>query len=273
MRSLFTRLAALSVIVAITGCVGSTGTAVPVAGIPNAGQAGAGNSQPNLTTPGGTGGITVPPNTIFPLEIDNGTLGAAAPAATYVGALNANAVDTQSAVQAPADVSSPNPAPTFPPNPNGAGDLGSHNVVVSNITQATVLITSNLIYNLTYSFGGQLFDYSSLVAHFAATAGTVPSSVSVEFASPTNSNVGFDVRAACTGASALGATFVRFTCPIPAYGVLPSTNVSGPFPFINGATGIFVPSATKIYFVLSYASVPAAAATTTFGIDYVYLLQ
>ncbi|MFN2459538.1 MAG: hypothetical protein ABR591_02425 [Candidatus Velthaea sp.] len=271
MRSLLTRLAGLCVVaVAITGCVGSTGTSAPIAGLPNAGQSGAGNPQTTTTGPGGTGGITVPANTTRPVLLDNGTLGAVAPAATYVG-FNVNAVDTQSAVQSPSDPASPAPAFTPPPNPSGAGDLGSHSVLISNITSTQALITSNQTYNLTYTFGGQLFTFSTLVAHFALNGGTPPTSVSAEFVGGTGTN-GFDVRVACAPAT-LAATFARFTCAIPAFANLPATNTTGPEAVNPGATGLFVPSATKIYFDFGFAQPPAAGGTTTVGIDNVYLLQ
>lgn len=270
MRSLLTRLAALGVIVAITGCVGPN-TPVAVAGSPNNGQASGGNPQPNITNPVGTGGIAPAANTIAPLLIDQGTLGAARPSATYVGAFGGNGVDSQSAVQSTQDASPAAPAPTVPPNPNSAADLGSDSVVVTGITQTQVLLTSNQTYNLTYTFGGQTFDYSTLVAHFAVPAGTAPASVSAEYVSNTLTSAGFDVRTACTGT--IGAAFARFTCPIPAFAVIPAANTSGPNVVNPSASSIFVPTATKIYFVLNYASVPAAATTTTFGIDNVYTIQ
>jgi hypothetical protein len=270
MRSLLTRLAVLGVIVAITGCAGPN-TPVAVAGSPNNGQASGGNPQPNLTGPGGTGGgIAAAANTIAPLLIDQGTLGAARPSATYVG-FNANAVDTQSAVQSAQDASPAAPAPTVPPNPNSAADLGSSSVVVTAITQSQVLVTSNQTYNLTYVFGGQTFDYSTLVAHFNIPAGTVPTSISAEYVSATLTTAGFDVRTACTGT--IGAAFARFTCPIPAFDVIPATNTSGPNVVNPNASDVFVPTATKIYFVLNYAQPPGLAATTTVGIDNVYAIQ
>jgi len=276
MRSLLTRLAALGIIVAVTGCVGP-GSSASIAGSPNNGQVSAGNPQTNVTGPGGTGGVTPAANTIAPLLIDNGTRGTAIPTASYIAFSGGNITDVQSATQSPADTSPAPPAPSVPPNPSGATDLGSHTITVTNVTAQWVLFTSNQTYNLTYTFGGQTVDYSTLVAHFAVPAGTIPTSISAEYVSATNPNssAGFDIRQVCTGAAALGATFVRFTCPIPAFAAIPAVNNSSLNAVNPNASEIFAPTAAKIYFVLNYiaAGVPPPTTTTTLGIDNVYLTQ
>jgi hypothetical protein len=143
--------------------------------------------------------------------------------------------------------------------------------VITGISSTQVLITSNQTYNLTYTFGGQTFDYSSLTAHFALVAGTAPASISAEYVSNTLTSAGFDVRVACTGT--LAAAFSKFTCPIPAFDGIPAANTSGPNVVNPNASDVFVPTAAKIYFVLNYASIPAGATTTTLGIDNVYTTQ
>ncbi|GAC1426834.1 MAG: hypothetical protein NVSMB64_33020 [Candidatus Velthaea sp.] len=258
MRSLLTRLAALSVVaVAVAGCAGSSGTALPIAGPPNSSQVGAGNSQTNATTTSGTGGVTAPANTILPLLLDGGTL---TPKNTYVGS-NATALDVQSAANSTADGA---PAP---PEPSGVTDAGSHAITISNINSTQALVTTNATNNLTYGFGGQQFTFSSLVAHFANLGGAAPTSVSAEIVGGAGSTA-YDARVPCTGT--LAATFSKFTCTIPAYGT--NANSNSPNAVTPGVTGAFTPNTAKVYFVLNYAAVPAGL-TTTIGIDNVYILQ
>ncbi|GAC1421555.1 MAG: hypothetical protein NVSMB5_14810 [Candidatus Velthaea sp.] len=263
MRSLLTRLAALSVVaVAVAGCAGSTGTALPVAGPPNSSQVGAGNSQPNVTSPGGTGGVTAAAGAALPKLLDDGTVSKGA----YVG-YNVSATDTQSATNSTTDASPTN----APPEPSGATDAGSHAVIISLITTTQALITTNASYNLTFPFGGQTFTYPTLVAHFANLGGTAPSSISAEFVGGSGPT-GFDVRVPCAGTLAPAAAFSTFKCALPSYAFFPPVNVGGPNAVNPAAQGFFTPTNAKVYFVLNYASVPASP-TATIGIDNVYVTQ
>jgi len=279
MRSLLTRLAALSVVtVAIAGCAGSSGTAIPVAGVPAGGQAGAGNAQTVYNQPGGTGGVVVPPGTIPSKLLDDGTLASTSTTpppldGPLVAVTGGTATDSQSPLQAPQDATAPAPSQAPPLNPSGATDGGSHLAAVTGNNSATLLLTTNKSTGLTYTFGGQTFTYSAIIVHAYATgfAGNVPSLL-MEIAGSAGPSA-YDVRFGCTPTTPLGATFATYRCALPAYGTT-TNNTVGPSYINPGTTGAFTPNAgARVYYVLNFPSATTAATIGNFGLDYVYAVQ
>jgi outer membrane protein assembly factor BamB len=209
-----------------------------------------------------------PALTVAPRLLDSGAHGSTAPAAIYVG-LRVTAVDANSPTNVPSDSVAPILGGfSAPAEPSGAADTGSHVVTISNITSAQAIITSNQAYNLTYASGPHAVDYTDLIAHFSASGTALPVAVSAEYVGGKGPGT-FDVRVACASTSQLNAALNRFTCPIPAYGSR-TANVVASGAIVPGAAGAFAPLTAKIYFVLTYAAVPGAGTSTTFGIDNVY---
>lgn len=278
MRSARSCLAAAVAALAFAGCAGSSGSGI-FGGPPNQGG-GQGAPQTVVGAPGGTGGVTVPANTFAPRLLDDGTVGTTGTLASVFVGYNVTASDAQSATQAPQDAAAAPPAFPPPPNPSGPSDGGSHAVTFTGSGSPQIILTNNKTYNFTYAFGGQTFDYGTVVVHLLGGAGSIttpPPTVSLELTGGTGP-AAFDVRVGCTNpattpaSAALTASFARYNCPLPAYGSLTS-NFQGNNPVVPGATGAFTPTAAKFFIVLTYPTATSPVTSALLGIDYIYVVQ
>jgi outer membrane protein assembly factor BamB len=255
--------------VEFAGCSGSGGSSLPATAARN-GASVTGSLPARAIAQAQPAASTLNPAlTIAPRLLDSGAHGAVAPAATYVG-YHVGATDANSPANAQPD-SAAVAIGTYaaPAEPNGRTDTGSHAVTITGITSAQAVVTSNQSYNLTYVANGHPVDYQDIVAHFSASGSALPATISAEYVGGSGA-AAFDVRAACASAAPLDAMLGRFTCPIPAYGASTARSSIGSGSIVPGAAGLFTPTAAKIYFVLTYASTPAAGTSTVLGIDNVY---
>jgi hypothetical protein len=300
MRSFFARLFLTGFIgVAVAGCGSTSGSAVPTGSSPN----GTGGQ------PGGQGGSGVvsnqaPPGGAVPSFLIDG--GIVTPTSTYVGYNVSGVTDTQSPLDAGADVSTKGSSAVLPPNPPG-----SHAITFNgnNKTQIVLAYTGtvgkgtgqNGLLIPVVSTGQVLpIDYGAIVLFASITQATITPStasptIAVELVGGSGATL-YDVRAGCAtnGTPVNGTSFERYVCDLPAYGSASGSystkysDLTSEFSFSTvagtlqnsasgGAGGTFTPSlaeAPSLYVVLTYPGLTTETSEANLlNLDYIYAEQ
>ena len=171
MRTLIPRLAVLSAFaLAVVGCGGSNGTALPTTSGPNGTGQSPGNYQSGCSTlpSGQCVQATAPPNLIPPLTLDSG-LAATSSSTVAVSGYNVTGTASTSAAnppQNPLSASAPASAPTNPPFANGSHifTFTGNSLTQAIVKDATLTAGINpggtqTIPNATVPYNGLLYTY------------------------------------------------------------------------------------------------------------------
>lgn len=304
MRTLFPRLAVLGAFaLAVVGCGGSNGTALPNYAGTNGANGSPGNYQSGCSTAvtGQCAQATAPPSLIPPETIDAGST-----AISGVG-YNTTAAVTQSAVSPPQNAlpgTAPATAPTNPPFASGSHIVTFSGNALTQVILKDVALTSGVLPGGTPSipggtvpFNGLLysyvtpsftanFEYSSVVvnAWFAAPvpapvppatpAPPAPASVTVNLEIVGGSaNATFDFRTASCGTLTTktapvvptAATFTKLTCTLAALGAGNDSQAKFSNAIFPNASGVFDPvSGSTVYLVLTPSSGTFSTAVTAY---------